>query len=172
MPSALSVTPYALQDADWVARAHIQHYRDIEDFDASFEDAVAAALADFAAQFGRDASFGLIAQDCDRQTGGSLLISDQGGGVGRIRLFLLMAAMRGKGMGAQMLQAALEQAQNAGMNRIEVSSFNTHSAACRLYLATGFKLHGQTPCWAFGKQMVRLDFTLSDVRTRRTVPPL
>ena len=68
---------YAPADRDWVAAAHSAHYRSVEQFDASFDAAVMAALADLSDRIGRDQSFGLILQTAAGDRCGSIFACDR-----------------------------------------------------------------------------------------------
>lgn len=151
---------YTPADRDWVAAAHSAHYRNVEQFDASFDAAVMAALADLSDRIGRDQSFGLILQTAAGDRCGSIFVCDMGGAVARLRLFLLARAYHCRGNGQRMLEATLAAAGGAGFHRVEVSTFDAHAKACALYARMGFVEAGRTACKAFGRSMVRIDFSI------------
>lgn len=163
LPDGFALRPYTVADRDWVAAAHAAHYRRVERFGPDFDAAVTSALDDVAASLGRDRTFGLILTDADGARRGSIFACDAGAAA-RLRLVLIDAGLRGRGLGRAMLGAVLAAAAAAGFQRVVVSSFNAHAAACKLYARAGFAERERTPCTAFGRRMVRVDFAL-DLRT-------
>lgn len=149
--------PYFKSDRRWVASAHIAHYRSVERFDSSFDDAVWHALSDIDSRLGHDRTFGLILLNADNARCGSVFACDMGVAA-RIRLFLLDRRLHGKGLGREMLSAVLGSIGEAGFRRIEVSTFDAHAAACKLYSEAGFIEQARTPSTAFGRHMARVDF--------------
>lgn len=156
-PVGFEVRPYAPRDRAWVATGHGRHYRRVEGFDTGFDDAVAAALDDIDARLGRDRTFGLVLWDAGGTRRGSIFACDMGAAA-RLRLFLLDQRLHGRGLGRAMLEATLAKASAAGFRRVEVSTFEAHSAACGLYRRAGFAETAQTPCTAFGRRLVQVDF--------------
>jgi hypothetical protein len=57
-----------------------------------------------------------------------------------------------------MLSAVLGAIGEAGFRRIEVSTFDAHASACRLYSAAGFIEQARTPTTTFGRRMAQVDF--------------
>lgn len=157
LPDDFDLRPYTLRDSAWIATAHSLHYREFEGFDASFDDAVAAALDDIHARLGRDRTFGLVLWDAGGTRRGSVFACDMGS-TARLRLFLLESGLQGRGLGRAMLEAALARAGAAGARSVEVSTFDAHAAACGLYRRAGFAEVARTPCTAFGRRMAQVDF--------------
>jgi len=157
LPDDFDLRPYTLRDRAWIAAAHSLHYREVEGFDASFDDAVAAALDDIHARLGRDRTFGLVLWDAGGTRRGSIFACDMGAAA-RLRLVLLERGLHGRGLGRAMLEAALAGASAAGVRSVEVSTFDAHAAACGLYRRAGFAEVARTPCTAFGRRMAQVEF--------------
>jgi GNAT superfamily N-acetyltransferase len=149
--------PYFKSDGHWVASAHIKHYRSVERFDASFDDAVWHALSDIDSRLGNDRTFGLILLNAHKARCGSVFACDTGVAA-RIRLFLLDRGLHGQGLGRAMFSAVLGASGDAGFSRIEVSTFDAHASACRLYSAVGFIEQARMPTTTFGRRMAQVDF--------------
>lgn len=159
LPDDFALRPYVDADRDQVAAAHAAHYREAEKFDENFDAAVIAALNDITSCLGRDRTFGLILQGADGARCGSIFACDTGA-VARLRLFLIDRGLQGRGLGKALLTTALTKAHLAGFRCVEVSTFDAHSAACKIYARAGFVERTRTPCTAFGRRMVQVDFAL------------
>lgn len=157
MQEELVLRPYSTLDRDWVYAAHAEHYRVAEHFDETFKEAVSHALVDINKRIGTDRTFGFILQNADGVRRGSIFGCD-GEGFVNLRLFLLDRDLHGQGVGRAMLKATIRTAKKASFGRIEVSTFDAHVAACRLYASAGFIEQSRKPCTAFGRSMVQIDF--------------
>jgi N-acetylglutamate synthase-like GNAT family acetyltransferase len=138
---------------------NIRFYRTVHSFDASFAAVVGAALDLLEEQLTGDASTYLIAETSEGSIG-CIFLSKDAEGIGRIRLFYLNQAHRGKGIGAQMLHMVLDSARESGLQRVHVSTFDRHPEACRLYTSFEFKQVAVTSAEAFGQDMQQLDYEL------------
>ena len=85
----------------------------------------------------------------DGALAGSLMLSDEGDGEGRVRLFLLAPELRGHGLGRRLLDELLELAREAGYERLTLATFADLKGAAHLYREAGFRVvkeeHG--PKW-------------------------
>jgi len=63
-----------------------------------------------------------------------------------------------------MIEELIAHAKGQGFERIRVSTYDRHEAACRLYRALGFRERAREPAIAVGQQMRQIEFekTLSD----------
>lgn len=71
---------------------------------------------------------------------GSLALTDEGRGVGRVRWFVLEAPVRGRGLGRALVGELLDEARAAGMHRLVLETFDALTAAARIYRDAGFEL--------------------------------
>jgi GNAT superfamily N-acetyltransferase len=71
---------------------------------------------------------------------GSLALTDEGDGVGRVRWFVLEAAVRGRGLGRSLIAELLDEARAAGMHGLMLETFSALTAAARIYRDAGFEL--------------------------------
>lgn len=156
----VTLRPYDRADRDWVQRANLLFYQRVHGFDASFAEVLAGVLDLLDTKRTETASTYLIAQSA-KGPAGSIFLSREGPSEGRIRLFFLDEAQRGRGIGAGMLRAVLAQARRNNLSRIKVSTFDRHPEACQLYDAFGFEETAVTPTKAFGQEMRQLDFELT-----------
>jgi ribosomal protein S18 acetylase RimI-like enzyme len=71
---------------------------------------------------------------------GSLGLTHDEPGVGRVRWFALDPAVRGRRLGGELLAELVETARAAGMQRLELDTFSALTVAARIYRAAGFRL--------------------------------
>ncbi len=83
------------------------------------------------------------------EPGGSLMLSDEGEGEGRVRLFLLEPELRGRGLGRRLLAELVEFARSHGYERLTLFTFADLRSAAQLYRDAGFRVVGEdhSPRW-------------------------
>jgi len=74
------------------------------------------------------------------QVHGSLALTDEGDGTGRVRWFVLDASVRGRRLGAELIAELLDTAREVGMERLVLDTFSALTVAARLYKGVGFRL--------------------------------
>ncbi|SFB82593.1 GNAT family N-acetyltransferase [Tropicimonas isoalkanivorans] len=156
---------YKPSDRDWIIRANVRHYERIDGFDPSFAEAVSKALDLLEERIDDDTSKFLIAEAGEiRRPVGCVFFSTERAAVGRLRLFYLEEPFRGLGIGRQMIEDLIGHAKTHDFEKILVSTFDRHEAACRLYRKLGFREMAKEPATAFGQLMFQIDFekTLPD----------
>jgi GNAT superfamily N-acetyltransferase len=156
---------YRPTDREWVMSANVCHYERIEGFDPSFTVAVSKAL-DLLEERLDDATskFLIVEAGETHHPVGCVFFAAESPAIGRLRLFYLERPYRGLGIGKRMIGLLVEHAREQGFERILVSTFDRHEAACRLYRVLGFRAQTREPAIAFGQQMRQTDFekVLSD----------
>ncbi|MCQ0090234.1 GNAT family N-acetyltransferase [Roseovarius sp. M141] len=150
---------YRVADRDWVAAVNVQHYTDVEGFDASFAKAASDALDLLELQISNKHNDFIIAE-VEQGPVGCIFFAAESKTAGRVRLFYLDTAYRGLGVGKRMLSRIIERAVENGFRRICVSTFDRHLEACSLYTLLGFQRTIHEPSTAFGKKMRQIDFEL------------
>jgi len=107
-------------------------------FDGRFEADVARWFADLITRgFPRRGEDVWIMDDAGAVRG-SIVLTDEGDGLGRVRFFILDPATRGQGLGHRLLDALLARARAHGYTRLELSTFAALRAAGHLYRSAGF----------------------------------
>lgn len=158
-PAAIEFRDFRVADREWVETQNIRHYTQVEGFDPSFATAVTAALDRLQDAIGeRGSKFLIVETRQGRQPVGCVFFTAETPTSGRLRLFYLDRAYRGSGLGRLMLDRIVEHARGQMMETIRVSTFDRHTAACRLYQSAGFLCEAQEPSCAFGQVMRQLDF--------------
>jgi GNAT superfamily N-acetyltransferase len=71
---------------------------------------------------------------------GTLALTDEGDGLGRLRWFALERPLRGRGLGRLLVSELLARARADGYRRLELETFSALSAAARIYRDVGFQI--------------------------------
>lgn len=84
---------------------------------------------------------------------GSLVLTDEGGGDGTVRAFLLDPSLRGRGLGRRLLGELLERATAADYQRLRLHTFSELRAAAHLYTEHGFVVVSEetAPRWGMAR---------------------
>jgi ribosomal protein S18 acetylase RimI-like enzyme len=128
-------------DRDGMVALHQRIYPAGYGVGQSFVDDVAAAMDDAIARGwpGRPGD-GVWIVERDGQVAGCLALSDEGGGEGRVRWFLLAPELRGGGLGRGMVDELMELARDTGYRRLVLSTFDELTIAAGLYRSHGFRV--------------------------------
>jgi GNAT superfamily N-acetyltransferase len=136
-----------------VAELHARYYAEHWGFGLFFEAKVAAGLAEFLPRLdpARDGFWTLVA---DGRVEGAVAIDGSraeadgatGGATGgaHLRWFILSDALRGRGLGDRLLDAALDFCRSAGHPSVFLWTFRGLDAARHLYEKRGFRLAEET----------------------------
>jgi GNAT superfamily N-acetyltransferase len=77
--------------------------------------------------------------EADGERGGAVILSDEGTGLSRLRIFVVRPEYRGADVGRRLLEALLARARAAGYRRIELDTFSELQAAAHLYRRAAFR---------------------------------
>ncbi len=153
----VTLRPYQSEDRTWVEDTNIRFYRTAHGFDATFDHAVAEALDSIEQKITEVGNHYLVAEHETRRVG-CIFLSKDAPDVGRVRLFYVDEAYRGRGLGSRMLRDVIVEARKGTIRQVRVSTFSEHPEACRLYEAFGFQAVRTVPVKAFGRDMTQIDF--------------
>lgn len=94
---------------------------------------------------------------------GSAAVVRAGPETARLRIVYVEPAVRGLGLGHELVRASMNFAQSQGYREMVLSTYSVLAAARRVYEVAGFELYAEEPEQAFGKSLTaqhwRLDFT-------------
>ncbi|MGB0439118.1 MAG: GNAT family N-acetyltransferase [Paracoccaceae bacterium] len=148
-------------DIEWLVEQHDRLYARDEGFDASFAILVREILTDFVANFDPKTEAAFIACTPEGQRLGCVFCQHKSPSTAKLRLFLVVPEARGLGLGAQLLQACMRFAKDAGYGGMELWTHETHHAACALYQAHGWQMVRSEPKRSFGTDVVEQSWQIS-----------
>ncbi len=151
--SAVQLRNLQIGDAGWLIAKHGELYAREAGFDASFEGLVARIMGAFIQDHDPARERGWIAER-DGARLGCVFCVDGGGGMAKLRLFLLLPEARGLGLGHKLLEAVLEFAKASGYRGLRLWTHESHRAACALYEKHGLKVARSAKVRSFGCDLV------------------
>jgi ribosomal protein S18 acetylase RimI-like enzyme len=136
-------------DAEAIVELHRRVYLPEYRVDETFVDDIRLTLDGLSARGWPTERDGAWLADGEHELAGSLLLSDEGDGEGRVRHFVLAPELRGSGLGRRMLDGLLELAHEIGYQRLTLSTFADLRVAAHLYREAGFRVVGEeaAPRW-------------------------
>jgi GNAT superfamily N-acetyltransferase len=126
-------------DAEAIVALHERLYPAEHQRNDAFVAAVAESVA-AAVERGWPTGGGAWIVERDGKVAGSVGLTDEGDGVGKIRWVLLEPALRGTGLGRRLIGEAVDRARELGMRRLELDTFSALRAAAKLYREAGFSV--------------------------------
>jgi len=154
-PAAVALRGLRPGDIGWIIGAHGRLYAEEFGWDWSFEAYVADACRDFIETFDPARSAGWIAEAADRGPVGSVLVLPAGAErSAKLRTVILEPALRGRGLGRRLVEAAEAFARDAGYRRMELWTFDVLAQARALYARLGYACTHREPQQRFGHALV------------------
>jgi GNAT superfamily N-acetyltransferase len=140
-------------DLGGIAALHGTVYAAEHGLDARFEAGVARGFAE-AVQRGWPERGRLWAVERDGELTGSLALTHEDDGVGKVRWFLLAEELRGRGLGRTLLEELVSEADDAGLAVLKLETFSALRAAGHLYRSVGFELLDSQRFSGWGRPIV------------------
>jgi len=144
-----------------IGRLHGEYYAREHGFGVLFESKVSREFAEFAVRFdpARDGMWFVV----DRgQVHGSIVIDGHNEGrQAHLRWFMLSDAMRGRGQGHRLMDAAMAFCRRARHRRVYLNTFKGLDAARALYERAGFRLAGEQHGETWGHPVIEQRFEWS-----------
>jgi GNAT superfamily N-acetyltransferase len=126
-------------DIDAIVGLHERLYSAEFGFGARFAGDLRGSISD-ALRAGWMSGRGAVWLIGDSSLAGTLALTDEGGGVGKVRWFLLAPELRGRGLGRSLIAELLAEARESGLAKLELGTFSALTVAARIYRQAGFKL--------------------------------
>ncbi|HOD34333.1 MAG TPA: GNAT family N-acetyltransferase [Syntrophales bacterium] len=137
-----------------VAEMHGTYYHRHWDFGLFFEAMVATELATFLGRYDEERDGFWTASAAGRVEGSIGIDGTRGAAEGaHLRWFIVSDALRGKGLGNQLLDAAIGFCRCAGHRRVCLWTFEGLNAARHLYEKNGFRLVEQQIGSRWGREV-------------------
>ncbi|MES0825199.1 GNAT family N-acetyltransferase [Ruegeria sp. SCP11] len=150
---SIQIRPFCAVDAPWLVEQHGKFYARDEGFDDSFGALVEQILEDFVAEHDPARERGWIAERAGQRLGSIFCVAlDER--TAKLRLFLLVPEVRGRGLGQQMLDTCTDFARGVGFTEMRLWTHESHRAACALYRRNGWQLLDSKPVHSFGVELV------------------
>jgi GNAT superfamily N-acetyltransferase len=147
-------------DLGWVVMAHGEVYAAEFGWDSSFEALVAQIVADHAGNAHDPRRGAWIAELHGERAGCVFCVPDGESRTAKLRILLVDPNSRGHGLGAQLVDRAIEFARGAGYERMVLWTNHPLAAARRIYLAKGFRLTREEPHRSFGAELIGQTYEL------------
>jgi RimJ/RimL family protein N-acetyltransferase len=125
-----------------IAELHARVYESEYGMNAAFTESVADSVRS-AVESGWPARSGavwLIDSEPSGKLAGSLGLTCEANGLGRVRWFVLERKLRGRGLGRRLIDELLTEALAQSLKRLELETFSALTAAAHIYRAAGFRL--------------------------------
>jgi ribosomal protein S18 acetylase RimI-like enzyme len=108
--------------------------------DSTFEGHVGASVSAPGGRGFPTANERLWIVETEGRHAGSLALTDEGGGLGAVRWFVLDPELRGKGLGRRLVGELVAEAEAAGYRGLWLETFSDLRAAAHIYRSHGFEL--------------------------------
>jgi GNAT superfamily N-acetyltransferase len=137
------------RDADGIVALHDRVYSAEFGFDGRFAASIAWGIEAAVARGWPVTDGAVWLVDRGAELEGSLGLTTDRDGVGRVRWFVLTPALRGRGLGRRLLAELLSEARAAGLRTLELETFSALTVAGRIYRRAGFspQWERQTDQW-------------------------
>jgi RimJ/RimL family protein N-acetyltransferase len=131
-----------LRDRDLAAIAELHRRVYVPEYgmNEQFVGGVAEGLREARARGWPQHGGGVWLLERDGELHGSLALTDEGAGRGRVRWFVLDPLLRGRGFGATLVGELLAAARRDRLRKLELETFSALSVAARIYRDAGFRL--------------------------------
>ena len=148
-----------------IVRLHGAVYAAEYGYDGTFEAYVAEDLAAFVRSFDPRVDGVWVAEERE-QVVGFIAVAHQPGDVARLRWFLVIPSMRGRGLGRQLLESAVGFCRECGYRSVYLWTTSELAAAHHLYTGLGFVTVEEETHERWGKRVTeeRMELPLGDLR--------
>ena len=148
-------------DADAIAELHRRVYGSEYGLNERFVDGVRRGV-EAAMRSGwpqRSGAAWLV--DGDAGLRGALGLTEEGGGLGKVRWFVLDPSLRGRGLGRELIAELLHEARAAGLQTLVLETFSGLTAAAHIYRAAGFHVTWERPLEEWGPAVTFQQYELT-----------
>jgi GNAT superfamily N-acetyltransferase len=154
-------------DLEAIVAMHARLYREfgvdaefVADIEARIDEAVAGGFPGE-----RDA---IRIVERDDEFAGSLVLTDEGEGIGCFRWFLLDPAVRGRGLGRLMVAELVALARRLGYRLLRLETFSDLRVAAAIYRDAGFRLVAEETGPRWGRELTYQHYELELQETSNT----
>jgi len=127
-------------DVEAIVELHRVVYRPEYGMNEVFIDRVAEGLFAARAAGWPERAGAVRLVERDEHLSGCVALTEEGGGVGRIRWVVLLPELRGAGLGRRLISELVDEARDAGWHTLRLETFGALRAAARIYRDLGFRV--------------------------------
>ncbi len=136
------VRPYKAGEEAYVADLHRRLYTEEYGWGPAFIDYAVHIALSFAEKEKNDREELFVAETDERLAGCIMLCGTDDSDVGQLRVFAVEKACRRRGIGAALIQAAMDKAKSAGYTKLVLWTADAVKDAVHKYTQLGFKYVG------------------------------
>jgi len=153
MFDAVVLRPHRSEDLSWVLARHAAIYDREYGWGSQFTVLVAGIIADFERRHDPAREACWIAE-LDGAPAGAVMLVDAGDSIARLRLLIVEAHARGRGIGRRLVAQSIRFARDAGYRKTVLWTQSVLTAARSLYEGAGFVRTEEKPHRSFGVDLV------------------
>lgn len=150
-PAAAIIRPHRAGDIGWIVQSQGRFYAEEYGWDLRFEGLVAEVAGKFLADFDPEMEYCWIAERGGINLG-SVLITNGGDGVAKLRLLYVDKAARGLGLGKQFVDECIAFSRRKSYRQISLWTNDILHAARAIYQKAGFRLVSEERHRMFGPE--------------------
>jgi GNAT superfamily N-acetyltransferase len=147
-------------DDEAIAELHDRVYRAEYGVDERFREGVARGLGQAMGRGWPERSGAAWLIDGPGELLGSLGLTAEEDGEGRVRWFVLVPELRGRGLGRALIAELVAEARAIGMSRLALETFSALAAAARIYRDAGFRVAWEHTTDQWGPEIVYQGYEL------------
>jgi GNAT superfamily N-acetyltransferase len=147
-------------DVEKMIELHRRVYQPEYGMNDTFVDRVGDGIREAHAAGWPERSGAVRLADHDGEVWGCTAMTDEGGGVGRVRWVVLMPELRGTGLGRRLIGEVIDEGRAAGMHTLALETFSALTSAARIYRDAGFRVISELARQDWGQPIVYQHYEL------------
>ena len=151
-PPPLVIRTHRAGDIGWIVQSQARFYTEEFGWDDRFEGLIAKVGGEFLSKFKPDKERCWIAER-GGQNVGSVMITDGGDGIAKLRLLYIDKTARGLGLGKLFVDECIRFSRDAGYRRLSLWTNDILDAARAIYIKAGFRLVSEEKHRMFGPEL-------------------
>jgi DNA-binding MarR family transcriptional regulator/GNAT superfamily N-acetyltransferase len=150
-PAPATIRAHRPGDIGWIVQSQGRFYAEEYGWDMRFEGLVAEVAGKFLAHFDPAMEYCWIAERGGVNVG-SILVTNGGDGIAKLRLLYVDKAARGLGLGKQLVDECIRFSRQKGYRQISLWTNDILAAARAIYVKAGFRLVSEERHAMFGPE--------------------
>ncbi len=148
----LVIRPHRSGDIGWIVESQAKFYSEEYGWDMRFEGLIAEVAGRFLTNFDPAMEYGWIAERGGINIG-SVLMTNGGDGIAKLRLLYIDKSARGLGLGKTLVDECIRFARAKGYRQISLWTNDILSTARTIYVKAGFQLVSEEKHRMFGPEL-------------------